>query len=436
MSTYEKIYEFINTLSIIDTHEHLPAYESLRDRDTDVLKEYLTHYFNCDLISAGLPKEDFAKAIDMTLPIMTRWKIVEPYWELCRYTGYARSLDIAARDIYGCGPITQNTIEELNEKFLSFAEGNHFRHVLKEKSKIEISLLHNVSKNQEKVIFTSNLESDPVYFRNVYPIDNHIFPQEIEDFRRVEKEYGKPISSFSDWLDAAVLLMDTALSKGTVAFKSALAYQRSLAYESVTFKDGEEDFNRMMQFSHMGNYLPGMFNSSEKFQDYMMHFILSYADKKRFPVQFHTGLQEGNGNLIYHSDPSLLSPLFLRYRSVRFDLFHMGYPYQNVISALAKNFPNVYIDMCWAHIISPEASVRALSEWLDAVPFNKINAFGGDYLFVDGVYGHQYLARENVAKTLSRKVDEGKFDMDAAEMISEKLFYQNPKQLFQLDPQS
>jgi len=433
MSTYEKIYEHICSLKIIDTHEHLPAFEKLRDRETDVLKEYLTHYFNCDLISSGLSEEEFEKAVNCSLPLMERWKLVEPYWELCRYTGYGRSLDIAARDLYGCGPITGDTIEELNEKFLESLKEGHYRKVLKEKSKIAVSLLHNVSKVQDKIVFTSNIESDPLYFRNVYPIDGHVFPQEIDDIQRIAQEAGIPVSSCTDWLEAAEKCMDNALEHGAVGFKSALAYQRPLSYESAPFYKAEEEFNRLLQFSHMKTYLPSAFQTSKEFQDYMMHFILGYADKKGLTVQFHTGLQEGNGNLIYHSDPTLLSPLFLRYRNVRFDLFHMGYPYHHLVSAPAKNFPNVYIDMCWAHIISPEASINALEEWLDSVPINKISAFGGDYLFVDGVYGHQYLARENVAKALTRKIEKGAMDPDTAKMISDKLFYHNPKELFQLD---
>jgi hypothetical protein len=82
---------------------------------------------------------------------------------------------------------------------------------------------------------------------------------------------------------------------------------------------------------------------------------------------------------------------------VNFDLFHISYPFQGTASALCKNFPNVFIDMCWAHIISPSASMQALDDFLDAVPYNKISAFGGDYLLVDGVYGHLYMARQNVA---------------------------------------
>jgi predicted TIM-barrel fold metal-dependent hydrolase len=131
----------------------------------------------------------------------------------------------------------------------------------------------------------------------------------------------------------------------------------------------------------------------------MMHFVCCLADDNRLVYQIHTGIldgQDGNGNIIYDSNPVLLSNLFLEYRNVRFDIFHMGYPYIMELSVLAKNFRNVFIDMCWGYIISPEAARRALVEWLDTVPTNKISAFGGDYAFVDGVYGHQYLARQNV----------------------------------------
>ncbi|MHB8278438.1 MAG: amidohydrolase family protein, partial [Candidatus Humimicrobiaceae bacterium] len=95
------------------THEHLPSFEADRERDTDVLKEYLSHYFSCDLISAGFSKSDYKKIIESKLPIMEKWKLVEPYWEVSKYTGYGRSLEIAAKGIYGIDGISKSTIEEL-----------------------------------------------------------------------------------------------------------------------------------------------------------------------------------------------------------------------------------------------------------------------------------------------------------------------------------
>jgi predicted TIM-barrel fold metal-dependent hydrolase len=164
----------------------------------------------------------------------------------------------------------------------------------------------------------------------------------------------------------------------------------------------------------------------------MMHFVLGILGRHQAVLQVHTGLQEGNGNLLANSDPLLLSNLFLAYPDLRFDLFHISYPWWNAAGALAKNFPNVFLDMCWAHIISPSASVAALEEWLDAVPWSKISAFGGDYCFVDGVYGHLVLARQNVALALARKVDGGVFGLDTAKRVARALFYDNPKEIFKL----
>ena len=164
----------------------------------------------------------------------------------------------------------------------------------------------------------------------------------------------------------------------------------------------------------------------------MMHALLRLADQRGLTVQVHTGIQEGNGNVIADSNPVNLTNCFLEYENITFDIFHMGYPYTQELSNLAKNFRNVNIDMCWGHIISPEAARRALSEWLDAVPANKIIAFGGDYCFVDGVYGHQKLARENVATVLADKVADGSFDLDRAKQIAHWLFVDNPARILKL----
>jgi predicted TIM-barrel fold metal-dependent hydrolase len=172
--------------------------------------------------------------------------------------------------------------------------------------------------------------------------------------------------------------------------------------------------------------------ATEVFENYMMHAVLREADRRGLTYQFHTGIQEGNGNVIVDANPVHMTNLFLEYGDVKFDIFHMGYPYLMELGNLAKNFANVHIDMCWGHIISPEAARRGLIEWLDAVPANKINAFGGDYCFVDGVYGHQYLARRNVVAALAQKISDGSMDLDRAKEIAGWLFVDNPMRLFGL----
>jgi len=429
-----EIFEHVDNLKIIDTHEHLLSNEADRDKDTDVLKEYLSCYFSFDLISAGLSGNDYQKIIGNKLHVMEKWKMVEPFWKVCRYTGYGRVLEIAAKDIYGIGEISGSTIEELNSRFLESLKPGHLKKILKDKCNIETSLLIvDVLKKEYDILNQRSIYCDSNFFSPVYMIDSLVFPLDWSEVERVSSESGIRIASFSNWLEATEILIEKAYSLGAVALKIALAYLRTLKYDMVTKSRAEEEFNHIFKTRHFPDWGKRPLITGKAFQDYMFHYILNIANKKNLIVQIHTGVQEGSGNMLSNSNPELLSNLFLQYPDVTFDIFHISYPYQNELAVLAKNFPNVYIDMCWSHIISPNASVNALLEFIDTVPLNKISGFGGDYVFIDGVYGHLKLARQNVARALSIKVEEGLFGVDKAKEAAKMLFYDNPLRIFNLD---
>ncbi len=421
MKTYDELLAAINDLWIVDTHEHVPARESDRDPKADVLSEWLSHYFSSDLASAGLSPDGLKAAQDPSQDLMKRWELVEPYWRAARSTGYGRSLDIAARDLYGIDGVRRETIGALNEAFVAArAKGGHYEYVLKQKSRIAISVLN------------TDLTCDRRYFVSVFDLYDFVLPRKRTQVEELGRKAGVRVHRLEDWEEAMRVTLDKALADGAVGLKCALAYERPLHFEKVDRTAAEQQFNDI--FSEWNspdwrdNYRPG-----KAFQDYMMHSILREADRRGLTFQFHTGIQEGSGNVIHHSNPTLMSNLFLEYGNVKFDLFHMSYPYLMELGNLAKNFPNVFIDMCWGHIISPEAARRGLVEWLDAVPANKISAFGGDYCFVDGIYGHQYLARHNVAAALAQKVADGSFDLARAKEIARWVLVDNPVKLFGLE---
>jgi len=421
MQAYDELLAAINDLWIVDTHEHVPARESDRDPKADVLSEWLSHYFSSDLVSAGLPPDRLKAAQDPSQDLMKRWELVEPYWHAARSTGYGRSLDIAARDLYGMDGVGRETLGALNEAFLAGrAKGGHYEYVLKQKSRIAISVLN------------TDLTCDRRYFVSVSDLYDFVLPRKRAQVEELGRKAGVRVHRLEDWEEAMRVTLDKALTDGAVGLKCALAYERPLHFEKVDRTAAEQQFNDI--FSEWNspdwrdNYRPG-----KALQDYMMHSILREADRRGLTFQFHTGIQEGSGNVIHHSNPTLMSNLFLEYGNVKFDLFHMSYPYLMELGNLAKNFPNVFIDMCWGHIISPEAARRGLVEWLDVVPANKISAFGGDYCFVDGIYGHQYLARHNVAAALAQKVADGSFDLARAKEIARWVLVDNPVRLFGLE---
>ncbi|MCY3020785.1 MAG: amidohydrolase family protein [Planctomycetota bacterium] len=419
MKPYDSILDCVNRLEILDTHEHLPN-EADRSQDADVLSEWLIHYFSCDLVSAGLSDDGLAQARDCRKPLRERWAVVEPYWDAARSTGYGRSLDIAARDLYGVKGVNARTIEPLNEAFVAARrKGGHYRRVLKEKCRIALSIVD------------SNPNCDREFFASVVRLDEFVMPSHRRDLVAAGRRAGIRVHRLEDWEETMRLLLEQAFEKGAVAVKCGLAYLRSLHFAKTGRAAAEEHFNAFFAEEHSPEWR-GAVKAGKALQDYMLHACMRLADTHGWPVQVHTGIQEGNGNVITDANPVLLTNLFLEYQNVKFDLFHMGYPYVMELGNLAKNFRNVFADMAWGHIISPEAARRALVEWLDAVPANKISAFGGDYCFVDGVYGHQYLARRNVAAALAQKVADGSFGLDRAKEIARWVLVDNPARIFGL----
>ena len=415
----EELSGVIDEMEILDSHEHLPM-EEHRATDADVLSEWLIHYYSCDLVSAGLSGAGLARARSSSRDLMERWDLVEPYWEAARSTGYGRALDIAARDLYGIDGVSRATIGPLNEAFVAAREkGGHYRYVLKKKSRIALSVVD------------SDLGCDREFFASAFRLDDFIMPAHRTQIRNQGMAVDVRVHSLADWEEALERQLDRGFEQGAVVLKHGLAYMRSLHYPKTARADAERDFNDYFLPDHSPEWRAGI-KAGKALQNYMMHALLRLADQRGITVQVHTGIQEGNGNVIADSNPVNLTNCFLEYENVTFDIFHMGYPYHQELSNLAKNFRNVNIDMCWGHIISPEAARRALVEWLDAVPANKIIAFGGDYCFVDGVYGHQQLARDDVAAALTTKVLDGSFDLDRAKQIARWLLVDNAARILKL----
>lgn len=420
-SIYQRLGARISQMPLIDTHEHVPAGEAKRDPAGDLFTEYLSHYFNRDLISAGLSPHDLGRVLNKEGTVMERWSLLEPYWEAARYTGYGRSLQMAIADIYDVPHIDRDSIELLYERFSSSMKRGHYEKILRDMSNIRIAIVDH------------DAQCDREYFRSVFQMEAFIFPENLRVIREAARAVGRRYSQdFNDWLEACDAAVDVAVAAGCVAFKLPMAYHRSLAIGPASRQEAEACYTGFAASLQSPDWMDLPLHRTKAYEDYMLHHIFRRLIDHDIPVQIHTGLQEGNGNELRHADPLLLTPTFLQYPELDFILMHIGYPWYMVSGTLAKMFPNVYLDMCWSHIISPNAAKEALREWLDVVPYTKICAFGGDYGFIDGIYAHQRLARDHVTEVLAEKVAQGVFDEPAALRIAFSLLHENPYRIFRL----
>jgi len=80
---------------------------------------------------------------------------------------------------------------------------------------------------------------------------------------------------------------------------------------------------------------------------------MEMAEELDLPVQIHTGHMAGIRNEISKTNAVHFTSVLQLHQNVKFDLFHGNWPYMGEILFLAKNYPNVHIDLCWVNIIDP-----------------------------------------------------------------------------------
>ncbi len=403
----QELLTFLQTQPVLDTHEHLPPFGNQLDPSLDFLGEYLWHYASSDLQSAGMTDAQLARVRDPAVPLDERWALCEPFWEATQDTTYFRTLRIATRELYGIEEWNRETLPELDARFrLAMADPAHRQKVLREKCGIRLSILD---------FWEDDMKVDREYYRPVWQANRFI----------LSKPSVQLSPTLDGHLDACTDMYQRNLRDGMIALKCALAYDRTIRFAVVPPAEARAAYAAAAATGFVAG-LP------TPVQDFVFHHLLGLANRDGLSVQIHTGLLEGMRHPLRQSDPLLLDPLFGRYPGIPFDLFHIGYPWFRESLVLAKSHPNVHLDLCWSHIVAPQAARIALREFLEAVPVSKIFAFGGDYILVDGVLGHLHIARENAAAVLADCVADREITLSRAYRILAMIFHDNAARVFSI----
>ena len=414
----QRITTFINEMTIVDTHEHLLSVPRLKQRTTLDFMVLLQHYSADDIRSAGMSSKLFAKLREDSLSVIQKWNILKPFWESSKYTAYNRTALLAADKLFGINDINESTVELLSEKIVEAYKTDWIIRVINDKCKID----YLIQDSEDRSFGTNG-------FRYVKRLDDFIWVNSKEKIISMAKQQNVSVVTIDDFIRALEIAFRDAKKKGIVGIKTAIAYDRILNFENSSRESAVKVFEELMN-SPDGTSLS--FEKVKPFQDFMMHRVLDLARDNNLPVMIHTGLQIGKGNIIENSKPTHLVNLFFEYPTVSFIIYHGSYPYGGELSTLAKNFRNVYIDMCWLYIISPSYAERYLNEWIETVPASKIMAFGGDYLNVENLYGHLLLAKQVVARVLINKVKDGYLSESEAKNIAKMILHDNAVKIINL----
>ncbi len=414
----------IDKLDIVSSHEHL-LWEDERIKANAGLFTLISHYLLNDAVSAGLPPATARTLDDPKIPLRDRWASFEPYYRAARFTGYGQAFRIAMKDIYAIDNLNASTVERAESAIRAMNKPGLYEEVLHRRAKILYGVLDDYWHGDP-------MRPDPRFFVLSRKLDPFITPDRASALRRMEEQTNVSVTSLAGLKSAMEKRLEQSLAQGMIALKSTLAYSREIRYYEASEADAARDFEALAKDARRPpegtrRYTERPYRNLE---DHMFHHAMRLAEAHLLPVQIHTGTLAGNSGWVENTRPMHLQNIFNLYPKVTFDLFHIGYPYIHEITVLGKIFPNVNVDFCWAHILSPSTARRALSEMLDAMPYTKILGFGGDYRYAELTYAHSVMARENIAMVLAEKVAQGWCKEPDALEIAKALLATNAARLF------
>ena len=414
----ERIKRFIDTLRIIDNHEHLNTPQIIKDGYfTDFMMFFYLSGFD-DLVSAGMPDTFFDKLYNESCAPLKKWKIIEPYWNKTFNTTYNRMILYSIKNLYGINDLNASTVELLSQRIKDAYESDWFDRLLKDSCRINYIIQDG---------YYQNGKDD--YFRYAYRFDSWLTVKSKYRIDSLAILQLDPIFTLEDFVNSMRADFEKKVKSGMSVVKISIAYSRTLSVEKVETAAANKIFRSLVNGDEDYKIT---FREAKPLQDYMIYKLLDMAKEFGIPVAIHTGLHAGDGNFLANSNPTLLTNLFFEYPEINFIIFHGSYPFGGELAALAKNFKNVYLDMNWTYAISPSYAERYLGEWLEAVPASKIIAFGGDMMIPENVYSELKLAKRIISNVLINKVLDGYLTEYEAKTIAKMILHDNAAQLYDL----
>lgn len=421
---WKRIRAYLQTVPAIDTHNHLPPF--------DQLPGYLETEWGRGMNLASIWKNSYFTWVHPLTawpaggPFEEWWKEAQDDFENARAMGVYQYQLPAFRDLYGIAfeTITDDEARELNRRiYENYQDSQWIRKVITEDANIELMLNDpwwgylELEQNYDFEVLVLNVNPFLDYFapdpaRAQRPGSN------VEAFAQ---RSGLEISNLGSFLRVIERAFKLAQSRGAVAIKTTIAYRRPLDFRKVDEKTAGRAF---ADFSRSRDESAG-----RDLQDFLMWEIASLSAEYELPFQIHTGL-----GLLEGSNPLFLMELIRGNPQTRFILFHGGFPWIHesgavVMSSMMNRHPNVWLDSVWLPILSPIVTRRALLEWLEIMPSNRI-MWGADCNHAEGVYGAAQTFRDILAETLTIKVRRSELSEESAMSIGRQILRENALEVF------
>ena len=365
------------------------------------------------------------------------------FWRDSRFTGYCRATELACRDLLGLEYSEQNAeaIGQAIGRLVCEDPVGSYRQILRERANVRWLIKDSI--NTPEATGADLYPEDFVRFN--YRDDALLTIRSRADIQQREGQWDRSIHCVVDLAEGLNESISRCLATGKVtSMKIGVPYYRSLAFGEPTLHEAEKAFSRLMNVVPgatvdlgPGNGLSRISRASadelRPLQDYLVHQYVRRAEAEDLGVQVHAGYLAGTGGVLNNIRPMEMVPFIIRYPRVRFDLFHAGWPYTEEHAVIGKQFPNVWLNLCWAWTMNPVTMEQALDSWLACVPHCKIFAYGGDTTSPICEYGYAQQARTGIARVLERWVARGDMSTQDAREVAADIMLRNGCQFHRLE---
>ncbi len=347
-----------------------------------------------------------------------RWRRLKPMLAKSRNVSYWRHHIVTYRSLFGFDgdDLTDENWAGLNETIREYtADPDWYRHVTEDICGLQTQV-RNIQWFEDW---------EPEYFTGILRMEPALELHRPATRARLEAHLDRAIGDLASAKAALAELVAQYQARGAVGIKLAHAYGRTLHSEPVSAVDASAIFDRALRGR------PPTAAELKRLQDHVIFFLAGLCAEMGLIFDIHTGVQ-GNWGHVPDSNPLHLLPLIHAHPSVRFNLYHGGYPFSREIGMLAKHSPNVWLNLAWMFVVTMEGTRQSLSEWIDLVPGYRILGFGSDVVWPELIYGHLVMARSCIADVLAEKVRRDFLSRDAALELARMMMRDNGVEFYGL----
>jgi len=427
---FDEIRAFLETVKLVDCHDHTLA---CGPEYPDAIHALLQGYLISDLQSAS-SEADVAFIMNHELSMEERWPVLERVWKRTCHTGYAQVTRRVMQDFYGEKELSLEALHRIQGKLANGTDEVFFDDMLEKAGiavRLEDILISDLAKHIEstKAALAGTFKLPPrskliISLPDYHRVSNYTAIQSMAGI------LGKTVTSLDEYLAVCRKIFSDLKDFGAVAFKDQSAYWRKIGYGNPTKAAAEEIFNGLMTDQRRSAAYP---DEVAPLDDFLFHEFMRMARDLELPVQIHTGHMAGIRNDITKTNAVHLQSVLELHRDVSFDLFHANWPYSGELLFLAKNYPNVAIDFCWANIIDPIYCQNMMKQIISSVPHGKVHGFGSDFGGQpERAVAHASIARDNIAIALADMVEIDYLNLNDARKIGQAWLFDNPNEFFKL----